>query len=245
MPLESRPGARLTLLCLPYAGGGPGAFRAWPALLPPAVEVLAIQPPGRESRLLEPPFNAVEPLLDALVPEVEAVVGRPFALFGHSLGALVAFELTRRLRRDLGVEPVWLFVAGFRAPQMPPRRPPLHQLPDDAFVDELGKLGGTPEEVLGHPQLMQLLLPALRSDIAVAETYRHEPQAPLRCPVSAFGGRADHDVLTAELAGWRRSTSGRFSLRLFDGDHFFVHSSRDQLLAAIAEDLFDAVGGAG
>jgi medium-chain acyl-[acyl-carrier-protein] hydrolase len=245
VPIAGSPEARLTLLCFPYAGGGASLFRAWPALLPAAVQVVGVQPPGRESRLLEPAFDALDPLLDALVAAVEPAVGGRFALFGHSLGALVAYELGRRMRRDLGVEPEWLFVAGFRAPHLAPRLPPLHELPAEQLVHELGMLGGTPAEVLGHPDLMRLVLPALRADLAVAETYRHEPQAVLRCPLSAFGGRRDDGVTPAELAAWRRCTSGPFSLRLLDGDHFFVHGCRRPLLASIAEDLRVLVGGAG
>lgn len=240
------PEARLRLFCFPYAGGGASLFRDWQDFLPRQVEVCPVQLPGRESRIGEAPFTSMEPLVLRMVEELETLRDPPFALFGHSLGALIVFELARALRRFGLPSPVRLFVSGHRAPQLPHADPPIHQLPDSEFLAELGELSGTPGEVLQDPELMELLLPLLRADFAIAETYTYADEAPLDCPVAVFGGRDDEQASRDELQAWRAQTRDSFSLHLLDGDHFFLVSARSvllQVLSAHLERMLKASGG--
>ena len=229
--------AHLRLFCFPYAGGGISIFRTWPDSLPPGVEVYLVQLPGRESRMRETPFTQLSPLLQALAQGLWPYLDMPFAFLGHSLGALVSFELARQLRRQNDPGPAHLFVSGHCAPQVPSRYPPLHQLPESEFLAELCHLKGTPEAVLQNAELMQLLLPVLRADFAIDETYVYTPAEPLDCPISAFGGWQDDRVSRDDLAAWRDQTRSSFTLRMFPGDHFFLHSSRTSLLRALSQDL--------
>jgi medium-chain acyl-[acyl-carrier-protein] hydrolase len=243
-----RPAARLRLLCFPYAGVGPSAYRQWAELLSPDVEVGSVLLPGREGRFREAPFTQMEPLLDALTAGLRPYLDLPWALFGHSMGAVVAFEVARRVRALGHGEPVHLFVSARRAPHLPPRHGPISHLPDEAFVAEVRRrYDGIPAEVLRHPDLLALLTPGLRADLAVLEGHRHRPEIPLGCPLSAFGGREDAEATEAELAAWRRETRGPVSLRMFPGGHFFLQSARADVLRALAEDLAldveDARGG--
>jgi medium-chain acyl-[acyl-carrier-protein] hydrolase len=162
---------------------------------------------------------------------------RPFAFFGHSLGALVAFELSREIRRQHDLLPVHLFVSGCGAPQSLYPHPPIGMLPDTAFLEELRQLNGTPAEVLEHEELMQLLLPTLRADFTARETYAYADEPPLDCPISAFGGMQDGRVERDRLEAWRDQTSGPFSLHTFPGGHFFLHSSQSLLLQTLSHAL--------
>ena len=233
--------ARLRLFCFPYAGGSAVTFRRWHEALPPDVEVIAVQLPGRGARRAEAPFTNMRPLVEAVAAVVAPHLDRPFALFGHSMGAAIAFELVRQLRRLYGAEPYHLFVSGRRAPHLPDTERPLHNMPEPEFVEELRRLNGTPPEVLAHKELMELMIPLLRADFSVAETYLLQPGEPLSCPLTAFGGVHDEHVEHEALAGWREHTTGPFAMKLFEGDHFFVETSRPLLLRAMA----GALGAAG
>jgi len=231
------PRAHLRLFCFPYAGGGASAYRGWAASLPADVEVCPVQLPGRESRLREPAFVRPEPLVLALADVLQPLLDLPYAFFGHSLGALIAFELARELRRRAQPLPVHLFVSARRAPQVPARERPIHDLPEEEFLAELRKLKGTPEEVLQHAELMRLLGPVLRADFAVNETYAYVAGEPLDLGISAFGGLGDEEVTREDLAQWSDHTRGPFRLRMLPGDHFFLHSGRDLITESVARDL--------
>jgi len=231
------PQARLRLFCFPYAGAGASIFRAWSDDLPPEIEICPIQLPGREDRLGESPLTRLSPLIQTLAPLLRPYLDIPFALFGHSLGALISFELARELRRRNWPCPVHLFVSASRAPQIPDLDLPLHRLPEPQFTESLRRLNGTPKEVLQNPELMQLFLPALRSDLAILETYFYATEERLECPISAFGGMEDSKVSHEQLDAWRDQTHGDFTLRMFPGDHFFWHSNRKPLLQAIAQEI--------
>ncbi|MGC1676244.1 MAG: alpha/beta fold hydrolase [Candidatus Binataceae bacterium] len=221
------PEPRLRLFCFPYAGAGALIYRTWTEALPSDVEVCPVQLPGRGARSMELPFTRLSPLLDALTPALAPLLNKPFALFGHSLGALVSFELARRTRRDYGVSPVRLFVSAGRAPQIPKRGSLIHSLPRDEFLSELRRLNGMPAELLDHHEFMKIMLPILRADFAVYETYEYSSEPPLDCPISAFGGLQDRRVSNADLEGWQVQTKAPFSLQMFPGDHFFL---KDPLL---------------
>ena len=234
---KPNPQARIRLFCFPYAGAGIAIFRAWPDGLPADVEVCPVQLPGRGTRLMEPPFTRLSPLIHALAQALFPLLDKPFAFFGHSLGALVSFELARQLRRHYALQPVRLFVSADRAPQIPNRDPPVHSLPEGEFLLELNRLKGTPREVLEDEELRQIMLLLLRADFAVYETYRYLTEPPLNCPISAFGGLQDERIIRGDLEAWRDQTCASFSLRMFPGDHFFLNTTQPALLQALAQEL--------
>ncbi|HEX7317726.1 MAG TPA: thioesterase II family protein [Pyrinomonadaceae bacterium] len=234
---KPNPRARLRLFCLPYAGGGAAAYQPWPTELPAEIEVCAVQLPGRAGRSRERPFDRLGPLVEALAPAILPHLDRPYTFFGHSMGALISFELTRHLRSRHDTQPAHLFVSGRRAPHLPRTKKPMHDLPDQEFMQQLRSLNGTPEEVLAHPELMELMMPLLRSDFAVVETYEYVPGAPLDCPVTAYGGLRDREVSREQLEGWREHTSARFGVRMLPGDHFYLNTERALLLRSLAVEL--------
>lgn len=231
------PQARFRLFCFPYAGGGASIFRSWLNGLPTEVEVLPVQLPGRENRLKEPLFDRFTSLIEALVAALQPYFTVPCAFFGHSMGALVSFELARQLRRQHGLLPVHLFASAYRAPQTPIVGPLLHTLPEPALVKMLLQLNGTKREILENDELRQFLLPILRADFAVCETYQYVHEEPLACPITTFGGLQDTRVNRYELAAWHEQTSSRFTQRMLPGDHFFLQSTRASLLQIIAQEL--------
>lgn len=230
-------GIRLRLFCLPYAGGAARIFRGWSKALPDFVDVVPLELPGRGTRMNEPLCTSMAAVICDLLPSVLAYRDTAIALFGHSLGALTAFELARGLRRHLNLEPAALFVSGYRAPHLPRRATPVHTLSDAQLLERLRTLGGTPKEVLQDRQLMTLMLPILRADFAVVETHTYTPEPPFTCPLIALGGLQDGEVSPAELAEWRRYTSGPFTLRIFPGNHFYIHTHERLLVEAIKEEL--------
>lgn len=234
---KPNPQARLRLFCFPYAGGAASVFRNWSDGLPADVDLCPIQFPGRGTRLMEPPFSRLSPLVEELAEALLPLLDRPFALFGHSLGSLVSFELARQLRANHQARPVRLFVSGGSAPQIPHRGPPIHSLPDREFAAELHRLDGTPEELLNHSELMDIVLPSLRADFALYESYKYSSEPPLNCPISTFGGLSDQRVNHDDLEAWRDQTTASFSIRMFPGDHFFLRSTQPLLVRALAHEL--------
>jgi surfactin synthase thioesterase subunit len=237
-----RPAARLRLFCLPYAGGGTAPFRPWVEHLPDDIELCLVQLPGRETRMREVPYTAVDDLVSDLTESLEPLLDRPFAVFGHSMGALIAFALTRRLA-DAGLPPERLLVSARRAPHIPDLDAPLHQLPDAAFVVGLvRRYNGIPKAILQDIDLLKLFLPTLRADLTMIETYRHTERPPLDVPISAFGGWEDTRATPADISGWRDLTRASFTLQMFPGGHFYINEQRTALLTAIGDALRDVSG---
>ena len=220
----------MRLYCLPHAGAGAAAYREWPDRLAPAVEVVPVRLPGRETRAREPLARSVAELVADAESQVDT--GGPFALFGHSMGALVAYELTHTLCAA-GRPPDHLFVSGQQAAH---RRAPgddVHALPDEDLVDHVAELSGTPREILAYPGMIDYLLPVLRADFAVCETYVHTPRPPFDVPITALGGR-DDDVLAGEsLDAWRELTTAPAAARSFPGGHFYLHDHLDDVIATV------------
>jgi len=238
---EPNPDARLRLFCFPFAGGGASTFNTWVDELPPDIrletEFRSIQLPGRDTTQRKHLLTRLSRVLEVLTPVFRSYLDMPFTFFGHSMGALVSFELARQLRRQGMPGPVHMVVSGHRAPQLPDPDPWIHQLPDAEFLAKLRNLGGTPEEVLQNPELLELFLPVLRADFAVCETYCYTTEEPLDCSITAFGGNDDRRVSREELSAWQTQTRKSFSLRMFPGDHFFLQSARVPVLRVLAQDL--------
>jgi medium-chain acyl-[acyl-carrier-protein] hydrolase len=233
----TNPQARLRLFCFPYAGGGALIYRSWHKFLPRDVELLAVQLPGRETRLKEAPFTGLFTLVRTVAPVLLPLLDKPFAFFGHSLGALLSFEMARQIRREYGMRPAHLFVSGRGAPHLRRVHSPIHALPEAELVEELRNLNGTPEAVLEHKELLKLVLPALRADFSLCENYEYYDEEPLDCPISTYGGLEDKDTGVDRLEAWRDQTTASFSLSTFPGDHFFLHSSQSLLLERLSEEL--------
>jgi medium-chain acyl-[acyl-carrier-protein] hydrolase len=225
---------RLRLFCLPYGGGGTAHYRQLARAMPPGTELALVQLPGREARLGEPGHPRIAQLLPSLAEGLRPFLDAPYAFFGHSMGALLSFELARHFRR-LGLPgPRHIFASGHRGPSEPYPRPHIHHLPDRDFVTQLAKLGGIPQEVLANQPLLDLFLPVLRADIELCETYTYTPDAPLPMGITAFGGLEDEDVPPAKIEAWRKETTGPFEVQLFGGNHFFIHSHRDEVAKALS-----------
>lgn len=227
---------KLRLFCFPYAGGGASIFREWQQAMPGDIQVSAIQLPGRENRINETPANRLRDVVDHLSQVLTPYCDIPFVFFGHSLGAKIAFELVRALRRKGGQQPLHLLVSGARAPHMPEPFP-LHHLPDEGFIDGLRRYSAMPEEVLRNKELMSLFMPVLRADFSLDETYEYYDDAPISCPITAFGGTEDHEISREELLAWKQYTTDDFTWHTFPGDHFFIKSSQKAFLGTITEVL--------
>jgi medium-chain acyl-[acyl-carrier-protein] hydrolase len=224
------------LFCFPFAGSGANLFYDWSRSLPDDVELCLVHLPGRERRMKEPPFDRMSRLVEALAGAVLPNIDRPVAFFGHSMGALVSFELSRYLRRYYGLEPAQLFISGCSPPRSVNSWAPIHNLPSAQFLKALNHLqGGALEGPNG--QFLNLMLPTLRADLAVCETYSYTEELPLQCAMSVYGGLQDSIVRIEHLNDWRRETTGRFCIRLFEGSHFFLKTDEAMLLRALGEEL--------
>lgn len=232
-----KPQARFRLFCFPYAGAGALAFRTWQNSFPAEIDICPVQLPGRENRFKEAAFTRMNPLVSAATEAIMPYLDLPFALYGHSLGSLVAFEVTRKLRAWGARQPVHLLVSGCHAPQMERRSPSLYRLPDEDFLAHVERFGGTSKEVLQNKELVKLILPTLRVDFSVYDTYTYTSAPVLDCPVSAYGGLQDTRATQECIAAWHEQTGSTFSLRMFPGGHFFMQTAQDSFLSALAQTL--------
>jgi medium-chain acyl-[acyl-carrier-protein] hydrolase len=229
--------ARYRFFCFPYAGGGASIYHTWQTSLSPEIDICPVQLPGRENRIMEPPFDDLPLLVQAIAGVLLPYLETPFAFFGHSMGTLISFELARQLRRQNAPTPVHLFVSGHRAPQLPDPDPPTYHLPEAEFVDSLRRFNGTPETVLQNAELMQVMLPALRADMTISETYKYTPEEPLDCSISAFCAMQDSEASYDSMLAWREQARGSFRIRLLPGDHFFLRAYQPLLLQALSQDI--------
>lgn len=229
--------SRLRLYCFSYAGGSAGVYLPWRAALDPTVELYAVQLPGRGMRMAEAPQRDLQSLLKLLAPVITGEACGPFTFFGHSLGALLAFELTRYLALRQLPLPVKLIVSGANAPQMRSPVEHLDEHDDDKMIERLSRYNGTPPEVLQHRELMRLLAPAIRADFALAADYVYRPSLALDIPLTVFAGRADDEISPEQVQAWQCETRGSFAQHWFEGDHFFIHSQRERVLAQLNAEL--------
>jgi medium-chain acyl-[acyl-carrier-protein] hydrolase len=229
--------ASLRLFCFPYSGASSIIYYPWQKILPDCIDVCPIELPGHGTRLAEPLATDLAELVRLIAEGIQPFLDLPFALFGHSLGALLCFELSQFLGENFHVLPLRLFVSGHNAPQYAYAGPPIFALPDGEFAEKIRELNGTDDEVLDNPELRELVLPILRADFALSETYRYVERPPLDCPITCFSGLRDPYIVREELDDWHIHTRAAFSVRMFSGDHFFIRTDQSSLLRVLAQEL--------
>jgi len=224
---------RVRLICLPFAGGSAAVFRDWRDHLPADIEACPIQLPGRQNRLAEPLLDDVVLVAETLVRVLRPLLEVPIALFGHSLGAVLAFEVARQMRVQAGLTPIRLIVSGSRAPEQAAPETKLSQLPDEQLIER----ARVPPEMQSNRDMLDLVLPALRADFAMSERYRYRPGVPLACPITALGGAADKDVPPTALEAWRSYTIGPFAMRVLPGGHLYLLDAVPLVTSVVGESL--------
>lgn len=232
--------AAVRLFCFPYAGGGGSVYRAWANELPRWIAVHPVQLPGHESRADEPLMSDLRAIAATAAQALEPLLDRDFALFGHSMGALLAFETARELRARGARAPLVLIASGHVAPDVPLVRRRICHLPDDEFINALSELQGTPREVLDDPGLLEFFLPRLRADFAACDRYQYAPQPPLDVPIVALGGTSDADEPLSGVVRWERHTVAGCLFHPIPGGHFFIHQQRARVIAAVREAIESA-----
>ena len=230
---QPKPAPAARLICLPYAGGSAATYVPWAKALPHRVELIALQPPGRGSRMAEAPHAQMAPLVADLMRVFPMLTDRPYVLFGHSLGSRVAFEVALQCQLKGVPLPARFIASGSRAPHLTKRELPIHDLPDAQFVEALRDLDGTPEEILNNSELIQWLLPLLRADFRIADQHV-APRTPLNCPVTVLAGTEDETVTPAEAEAWKDLAAGAFGIRWVTGGHFFVEHNREWVLEQVS-----------
>jgi medium-chain acyl-[acyl-carrier-protein] hydrolase len=222
------------LFCFPYAGGNSTIYRGWQAALGSGIEVISIEPPGRGKRFLEAPISDMRVLIDEIVKELHPLMTVPSIFFGHSNGALVCYELAHELRRRGMKTPSHLILSAKQPPHIVEDKV-LHNLPTAELLAELKILNGTPPEILDNAELMELVLPLLRADFSLGETYQHRTGPRLECQMTLLGGADDADLSIEELAEWGRYSVHDATVHTLNGDHFFIHSCRDEVLQIVKQ----------
>ncbi len=229
--------AAMRLFCFPYAGGSASAYHQFQAGLGSLVEVCPIELPGRASRIREPAYRDLATLVEQIFTVLEPHLGRPYALFGYSMGSLIAFELARKASA-LGREPSHLFVAARTAPGLSTATERLSELPDDALLLEVARrYRAIPDILMSDPEMRNIIANLMRGDLCLVESYTYRTSSPLSCPITVFGGDRDRGVRPSDLQAWQRHTTGSFATKIFAGDHFFLEAQRAPLLRAIWQEL--------
>lgn len=221
------------LFCFPYGGGNAVIFKHWQSWLQHCALVYPVQLPGRGMRYQEPSYQQIEPLIVELANLFQPYLDRPYYLFGHSMGALIVYELACYLQKNFQSPPKHVIVSGFRAPHLPNPKPPIHTLTTQQFIGELAKMNGIPQEILENPEYLKLFLPSLRADFQLCETYIYQEKEPLQASITAFGGDQDAEVSEEMLWGWKYHTTCQFQLVRFSGNHFFIHQEEKAVVKQI------------
>ena len=213
-------------------------FNSWSTLLMPEIELFLVHLPGRDKRIREPLYLQLSPLAVTLTEALSPWLEKPFAFFGHSMGALLAFEVARQARRQFSVQPSQLFVSGRQPPHIPDPNPELHHLSEEEFLKTTQYFYGIlPEIILQDQELVQLFMTIMRADITMIETYEYRHEALLDCPISAYGGLQDPSTSKKSLAAWRDQTTAAFKIQMLPGQHFFIQSSRSALLQILNDEF--------
>jgi medium-chain acyl-[acyl-carrier-protein] hydrolase len=235
--LSPRDDAGMRIICFPHGGAGASSFNGWFRHLPNEIELVRVQLPGREDNNERPAFTRMEDLIPELFNQVHPLLDRPLAIYGHSMGALVAFELTRALRRNNCPLPVALLVSGRRAPHKPLRRVLLHVLPEADLVAHLRKMGGTSADLLVRPKWLERYLPTMRADLQLSDIYHYRDEPLLTCPIHAFLGEEDNEMHREDWEAWSEQAGGEFSRTLLPGGHVFSQSTQAILVSLITKVL--------
>ncbi|OEH94428.1 thioesterase II family protein [Bacillus solimangrovi] len=225
------------LFCLPYAGGGATIYHQWMSSISNKIEVCPIQLPGRENRIGEASYDNILFLVKEIAKEIEPYIDRPYALFGHSMGALICFELARELRRRKINNAERLFLSGRNAVHIPRLKPPIHKLDQETFINRLRELNGTPELLLQNKELMEFVIPIIRNDFKMVETYSYEQEKILNIPITVIGGTNDPYTSIEYLEEWREHTSNNCEVHQVEGEHFFLNNRTAEVLEIISNDL--------
>ena len=230
----------LRVFFFPYAGGSADVYRSWRRWIPEQIDVCLVHLPGRGKNIKQPAFKRLIPLVNEIANRIDHETRIPYVLYGHSMGAVISFELSRELFRRHGNGPKHLFVSGRVAPQWPPDEITFN-LPHDKFLDKLKNLNGTPREVLENPELMQLFSSILRADFEIVQTYEYQLGEPLPCPITVYGGLEDEHVPSESCHAWGKQTSAGYKVRMFKGDHFFIRNPGPEFINAFQRDLLSAI----
>jgi medium-chain acyl-[acyl-carrier-protein] hydrolase len=231
----------LRLFCFPYGGGNAYAFREWQRHFAPEIDLCLVHLPGRARRISERPHTRLQPLVEEMADAIRTEIRGRFAFYGHSMGALISFELARELRRRRYGTPVHLFLSACRAPNVVRSVPPTFNLPIQEFVAEIQKLKGTPKEFFEHPELQNALLPLLRADFEITDTYEYLAESPLACPITVYGGEQDELAPVKNLVPWELQTSAECTIRVFSGHHFFIQSHKTEFVELLRKDVLNTI----
>lgn len=231
------PDADVRLFCFPHSGAGASVFNDWHTLAPSCIEICPIQLPGRGTSFRETPIDNIEPLIDMLLHDIVDYMDKPFAFFGHSLGALLAYELTRNIASVSHHLPIHLFISAYRAPHLPNEGRMLHKLEHEELLAEIVALNGVPKELMKEPELVRYFMSVIRADLAVCETYVFRNSQPLPVSFTVYGGDTDPRAQSSELAPWRELCACEFDMKIFAGGHFYIESCRKELVDNIARAL--------
>jgi medium-chain acyl-[acyl-carrier-protein] hydrolase len=226
------------LFCFHYAGGNAGIFSTWHHTLPSYIAICGIQLPGRSNLTHLTPHTDISTVVSYLQQEMAPhFTNKPYSFFGYSIGALIAFELARKIQQDQQKMPDKLIVAACKSPNVSKHQEKISHLPEEEIINKLSKYNGTPLEVLENKELMQLLLPMIRADFAMNENYHYSTSLPLRCPITTYGGAQDPTIAAEDLTGWQAETSKEFKLHMLPGDHFFINHHRQEFLTLLNREL--------
>lgn len=242
--VRSKAESKLRLFCFPYAGGTTYTYNSWDSLLPQEIEVCPVELPGRAGRMREPAARSIRSLVQSMASALLPWMDRPFAFYGHSMGALISFELACELRRRSNqLQPVHMFVSSCLAPHSPRRGEKItYNLPEPEFIEELRGFNGIPREVLDHSEeLMQLTMPLLRADFEACQTYQYIAEPRLECPLTVVGGLLDKGLNQTDLEEWREQTTSACTVRMVSGDHLFINTSQTWILRLLAEELSEYI----
>jgi surfactin synthase thioesterase subunit len=226
----------LRLICLPYAGGSISTYANWINEVPEGVEIIAVQPPGRGVRFIEPPFDSMHALVESLFSALTPILTEPYVVFGHSLGSWVSYELLKKIQKNNLTLPVHFFASGARAPHIEKKKENIHALPDEQFKERLKKLNGTPQSIIENHELMDFLMPVLRADFKIANDYCAAFDE-VGCSVTVIGGNNDTEISIEELHAWKTLFTEPTEIEIVEGDHFFVDNNVQQTLSIVNSKL--------